>query len=296
MAKQVGIVGLGLVGAAVGTRLRKAGFTIIGVDTDPAKAAAFKAGGGHAVSAVTDLAQRCGTVIIAVLNIDQVERVMDELASAWDGSDGAHIVLSATTSDPSRVAALAERLAPQGVTFIDAPVSGTSQQVLKGDGLGLIAGPKEAIDSVSDILDVIYPRWVHVGAAGNGSKTKLAVNLVLGLNRLALAEGLAFAESIGLNLHTHLDVLKKSAAYSQIMDVKGEKMINADYTPHGAIAVSYKDAKLMLQEAARNGQELPLGTVMAGVLEACVRNGEAERDNCAVIEEIRRRRDPAARG
>jgi 3-hydroxyisobutyrate dehydrogenase-like beta-hydroxyacid dehydrogenase len=139
------------------------------------------------------------------------------------------------------------------------------------------------------VLDVLFPKRFHVGKVGDGGRTKLAVNLILGLNRLALAEGLVFAERVGLDLAAFLDVARNSAAYSQIMDIKGAKMIAREYAPEGRVRQTLKDVHLMLEQAQAKGQQLPLLQVNAEVLESCVRRGDGDLDNCNVIEEIRRR-------
>ena len=159
-----------------------------------------------------------------------------------------------------------------------------------GDGTGLIGGDKDAIDGVADILDALYPKWFYMGAAGNGGRAKLAINHILGLNRLVLAEGLTFAQALGLEPAAFLDVARQSAAYSQVMDIKGPKMVSGEYSPQGFIRQSLKDFRLILEQAASRGQEMPLAALNAAVLEACVKRGEGERDNSAVIEEIRRRK------
>ncbi|HEX2257023.1 MAG TPA: NAD-binding protein, partial [Afifellaceae bacterium] len=92
-----------------------------------------------------------------------------------------------------------------------------------------------------------------MGAPGAGGRTKLAVNLILGLNRAALAEGLVFAERLGLSPARFLEVARRSAAYSQVMDIKGGKMIAGDFTPQGRIAQSLKDFTLILESAAAAG-------------------------------------------
>jgi 3-hydroxyisobutyrate dehydrogenase-like beta-hydroxyacid dehydrogenase len=162
--------------------------------------------------------------------------------------------------------------------------------VRNGDGVGLIGGERDVVDSVADILDALYPKWFDMGAAGNGGRTKLAINHILGLNRLVLAEGLVFAERLGLDPKAFLDVARQSAAYSQVMDIKGAKMVSGEYSPQGFIHQSLKDFRLILDQAASRGQEMPLATLNAAALEACVKRGEGERDNSAVIEEIRRRK------
>ena len=176
------------------------------------------------------------------------------------------------------------------LALIETPVSGSSAQVRNGDGVGLIGGDKDAIDGVADILDALYPKWFYMGAAGNGGRAKLAINHMLGLNRLVLAEGLVFAERLGLDPAAFLDVARQSAAYSQVMDIKGAKMVSGEYSPQGFIHQSLKDFRLILDQAASRGQEMPLAALNAAVLEACVKRGEGERDNSAVIEEIRRRK------
>ena len=194
-----------------------------------------------------------------------------------------------STCDPDRVAALAERVAKRGLRFLETPVSGTSEQVRQGDGVGLIGGDAAVVAAVDDVLQVLFPRRFHVGAAGDGGRSKLAVNLILGLNRLALAEGLVFATRLGLDPAAFLKVAQASAAYSQVMETKGAKMIARDFSPEGRARQTLKDVHLMLDQGRKIGQPLPMLAVHCDVLESCVRNGEAELDNSVIVEEIRRR-------
>ena len=140
------------------------------------------------------------------------------------------------------------------------------------------------------MLDALFPRRFYIGNIGDGGRAKLAVNLILGLNRMALAEGLVFAARLGLDPAAFLSVARGSAAASQVMDTKGPKMVSGDFAPEGRVRQTLKDARLMLDQARQAGQQLPLLAVHADVLEACVRNGEADSDNSIIIEEIRRRR------
>ena len=268
-------------------RLIGAGFDPKGFDIDAAKIAAFAKAGGMA--ATLDEVARCDVVLLAVFDTGQVEDVVTNALLPARDAGRAEDVLCASTCDPDRIAALIAKVAPRGLRMIETPVSGSSGQVRNGDGVGLIGGDRDTIDSVADILDALYPKWFYMGAAGNGGRAKLAINHMLGLNRLVLAEGLVFAERLGLDPKSFLDVARQSAAYSQVMDIKGPKMVSGDYSPQGFIHQSLKDFRLILEQAASRGQEMPLATLNAAVLEACVKRGEGERDNSAVIEEIRRR-------
>src|SRR5207248_8952383 len=137
------------------------------------------------------------------------------------------------------------------------PISGSSGQVSRGEGVGLIGGDPEAIVAAAPVLRAMFPKYFHIGTVGSGGRAKLAINLILGLNRLALAEGLVFAERLGLDPRAFLDVARRSACYSQVMDVKGPRMVRADFAPEGRITQHLKDVHLMLQQAQRLQQRLP---------------------------------------
>ena len=146
------------------------------------------------------------------------------------------------------------------------------------------------MDSAIPILNALCKQSYYLGPAGSGGRAKLAVNLIGGLNRAVMAEGLAFAEAMGLELIPFLEVLKGSAAYSRTMDNRGLKMIESDYAPHAWLTQSMKDFTLMHEVAARVGQELPLATQYVALIESCIAHGEGQLDNSVVMQEMRRRR------
>jgi 3-hydroxyisobutyrate dehydrogenase-like beta-hydroxyacid dehydrogenase len=280
----VGTVGLGLMGEVYARRLMAAGFSVIGFDIDPAKNQRLVQIGDHAGS-LADIARDCDPIVIAVFNTDQVEDVVEHaLLPAASGK----IVLCTSTCDPDRIAALAARVGNR-LRFLETPVSGASEQVRQGDGVGLIGGDEKIAADAAPVLDALFPKRFHIGKAGDGGRAKLAVNHILALNRLALAEGLVCATMLGLDPAAFLKVARNSAAASQIMDSKGAKMINGDFAPEGRVRQSLKDTHLILDQARKAGQKLPLLEVYADVLEACMRHGEGEEDNSIVIKEIRRR-------
>jgi 3-hydroxyisobutyrate dehydrogenase-like beta-hydroxyacid dehydrogenase len=224
-----------------------------------------------------------------VFSTDQVEAVVENELLPALGQGSGKIVLCASTCDHERIAALGQRVATRGLRLLETPVSGASGQVSRGEGVGLIGGDPHVIPEVEPVLRAMFPTYFHIGKIGDGGRAKLAVNLILGLNRLALAEGLVFAERLGLDPEAFLKVARSSAAYSQVMDVKGAKMIHGEFAAEGRITQHLKDVHLMLEQAERIKQQLPMLEVHADVLEACVRQGEADLDNSAVIKEIRRR-------
>jgi 3-hydroxyisobutyrate dehydrogenase-like beta-hydroxyacid dehydrogenase len=280
----VGLIGVGLMGEVYAQRLIAAGFGVIGFDIDSARIKRLVQIGGRAGSAA-EIARQCDPIVVAVFSTDQVEDVVERtLAPAGSGK----IVICTSTCDPDRISALGGRVA-HAVHFLEAPVSGASAQVRQGDGVGLIGGDVETAQIATSVLDALFPKRFHIGKVGDGGRAKLAINLILGLNRLALAEGLVFASRLGLDAAAFLQVARASAAASQVMDTKGPKMVIGDFAPEGRVRQTLKDAQLMMDQARKLGQELPLLKVHAAVLEACVGHGESEKDNSIVIEEVRRR-------
>lgn len=292
----VGLLGIGLVGRAVVPLLQKAGFDVVGYAPSQASRDALADLGGRPVASVAEVARACGTVVLAVFNSDQVEQVVegeDGLLSVAPPDGQPRIIVNTSTCEPDRMVTLDARIADRAA-FVEMPISGTSTQIARGEGVGLIGGREADIDRVADVLAAICPRRFTLGAVGSGGKAKLAVNLVLGLNRAAIAEGIAFAEGIGLDARAFLDVARNSAAYSQVMDIKGPKMVARDYTPLSKVSQTLKDFTIMHDYADAAGQRLPFAETYIDIMEGCVRAGEGDWDNAALLEEIKRRRTGAA--
>lgn len=289
----VGLIGTGLMGTACARRLRGAGHEVVGYDVDAQALERFEiTAAGRAARSIAELARSCRHIVLAVFNTDQVEDAIEGargLLACQPAQDKPLIVVCVATCDPDRIATLAARIPADRLQFVECPISGTSEQTARGEGLGLIGGEVQAAHEARAILDAICPRRRHLGAAGNGGRAKLAINLILGVNRAALAEGLVFAQRMGLDPAAFLAVARDSAAYSQVMDIKGRKMVDGDFEPHGKISQTLKDFTLMLEQAARHAQQLPLAQTYADLVKGCVAAGEGEWDNAAVIREIRRR-------
>jgi L-threonate 2-dehydrogenase len=279
-AAPIGMIGLGLMGNALGARLAEAGAAVVGFDIDPAKRKLFA---GTAVNSIAEVMARCRTIVVAVFSAQQVEAVFSGLRVAGL----ADLAICTTTCAPDEIAGLANRAADLLLRFVEAPISGTSAEVRAGQAMALVAGEAGAIEAAARVLDILCPRQTRVGRIGDAARTKLAINLILQNNRAALAEGIAFAESMGLDAATFLASARSSAAYSRVMDAKGEKMLARDFTPQSHIAQTLKDAELILEEARRCRQHLPLTLVQTGLLRAAMTLAGADADSAAVIEAIR---------
>ena len=147
----------------------------------------------------------------------------------------------------------------------------------------LVGATAEAFAQCVDLFAAFAQQAIHTGPCGSGAQMKLVTNLVLGLNRAALAEGLVLARMLGLDGEQALSVLRESMAYSRIMDTKGEKMLQRDFEPQARLSQHLKDVRLMLEAADEASACLPLTETHRRLLERAEAAGWGQMDNSAVI-------------
>lgn len=288
MAGKIGLVGLGLVGTAMAERLLGEGFDVVGFDVDSARCEQLEKLGGQALGSAAEVGEQAERVVLSLPDTNVVGQVVEGPAGILEAATPPKYIIDTTTGDPDETAALAQRLAGRGIGFLDGPFSGSSQQLRNRDVVFMVGGDKAAFENCKDIFRALSEKIFYLGASGSGSKAKLASNLILGLNRLALAEGLVFASGLGLEPQGFLELLKVTPAYSAVMDVKGKKMLDGDFTPQARLGQHHKDVSIILKYAQKLGQDLPLSKTHSDVLEKAIEAGDGGLDNSAVIREIER--------
>jgi 3-hydroxyisobutyrate dehydrogenase-like beta-hydroxyacid dehydrogenase len=288
--RRVGLIGIGLVGTALAENLLAAGYEVIGFAPSPASREKLARLGGRAVESPAHVAAEAARIILSLPDAAVVEQVILGPGGLLGGSARPLVILDTTTGEPEKSEALARLLAAQGIQILDAPISGSSQQIRQRQGVVLVGGDRAAYEACLDLVRTLAERFYYLGGPGAGSRAKLASNLILGLNRLVLAEGLVFAERLGLDLAAFLAMLKMTPAYSCAVDVKGQKMLQGDFAPHSKVSQHHKDLRIILEYADRAGQELPLAALHARLLEELMAGGEGDLDTSAVLLALRRLR------
>jgi 3-hydroxyisobutyrate dehydrogenase-like beta-hydroxyacid dehydrogenase len=290
----VGVVGLGLVGQAIAGRLQAAGFAVHGFDLRAEARAALQAIGGTAPDSVRAVGAACPCVLLAVFDTKEVLAVLEQENGLLAPGHRVRAVIDCSTGDPQALQALAGRLRARDIDFIEGPLSGSSQQIAAGEATQLLGGEADAIARCATVLDTVACQRIHVGAAGMAAKAKLATNLVLGLNRAALAEGMAFAESLGIAPAAFLALVLATPARSAAAEVKGPLMVSGHFEPQSRIRHHLKDVGLMLDAARAAGQPLPLSETHARLMHDAVAAGDGDLDNAAIIRQWRRDRSTSS--
>jgi 3-hydroxyisobutyrate dehydrogenase-like beta-hydroxyacid dehydrogenase len=281
----IGLFGLGLIGGAIAQRLMAVGITVRGYDPDPTAMERLRAMGGEPMAAGQIWAADC--ILSAVFSTDQLAGLV---AEAPEGT--AKPLISLSTCDPSKMPGIAEAASAKGYDLIEAPISGTSADLASGDAILLVAGDVAIAKGLAPIFAALSRAHFHVGGIGNGNRAKLAINLVLGLSRAAVAEGVVFAKAVGLDPADFLELALQSAASSKVMASKGPKMVAREFSPLGRVTQSAKDFGLIYDQAIQAGQGLPMAQRYLEVVGRSIAAGEGDLDNSAVLLEIERTRIP----
>jgi 3-hydroxyisobutyrate dehydrogenase-like beta-hydroxyacid dehydrogenase len=292
----VGIVGLGLLGHAVASRLRAAGHEVIGYDVLPERLRALEALGGKPAPSAEAVARTAEMVCTLLPSLATVETAVLGPRGVLAGAHGAQPLVQMSTISPALTERLAGAAAARGLAFLDCPVSGTSAMVARGEGLLIVGGDAAEFERWRPVLEAVLPRAVHVGRAGHATVVKLAANLLVALHTVAAAEALGLVRKAGLDPGRVLDVLTQSAGTSRMLELRGPMMVRGEFPPQMKLELFLKDLGLMVEAGGRVGAALPLTTLAQRLYEAARAAGHGGADLAAVATALESLEDREADG
>ena len=286
--ERIGIIGVGLLGSSVASRLLKRDFEVKGYDTRPEQIRALCAQGLIAARSIAEVAADTDAVFTILPSLESVETTMIGTGGLIEIAPPNCTLIQMSTISPELTRRLGAAAAVKGLGFLDAPVSGTSTMVGRGDCAIFLAGDRARADACRPIFDAIAKKTVYVGDMGMASLAKLATNLLVGLNTAALAEAFVLAAKGGLAPAALLEILKDSAADSKMLEIRGPLMASHRFDPQMKIDLFLKDFKLMLEEGLRLGVPLPLTSITQQLATAAAAAGRGEEDLAAIITTLER--------
>ncbi len=284
----VGVVGLGLLGHAVASRLIAGGHRVVGHDVVPEREAALVSLGGTTASSAAAVAAGAEAVFVVLPSLAAVESAVLGAAGVVEGARSGQAVIQMSTISPTLTERLAREAAARGCAFLDCPVTGTSGQVARGDGALLVGGDPALYARWRPVLESIVPRSFHVGTAGQAMLLKLVANLLIAVNSAAAAEAVNLARRGGLDAARALEVLVASAATSRMLEVRGPLMVRDEFPAQMKLDLFMKDLHLIQDAASTAGAPVPL-TDTAEKLYAAAQTAGHGADDLAVIVPMLRR-------
>jgi len=291
----IGFIGLGNMGAPMAANLVKAGHQVTGYDVVASACAALAQKGGRSAGSAPEAAA-AGDIVITMLPAGpQVRQV-------YLGPDGViararrdALLIDCSTIDVETARAVAASAADSGLRMLDAPVSGGVIGAEAASLTFMVGGEATAFARAEAILQAMGKTIVHAGPAGNGQTAKICNNMILGASMIAVCEGFALAEKLGLPVQTLFDICSKSTSqcwamtgYCPVPGPVPAAPSNRNYAPGFTAANMLKDLRLAQQAAGATAAATPLGAAAANLYQLFVDSGAGGLDFSAIMRFVRR--------
>jgi 3-hydroxyisobutyrate dehydrogenase len=259
---QIGIAGLGRMGAAVAARLMDVGHTVTVWNRSPEKAKPLTDAGAKVVATPEDLAQHPEVLITMRTDADAIDHVYNGEHGLLAGDAHERLFIEMSTVRPDVQIALAKVVRASGGRFVECPVGGTIGPARQGKLFGFMGAEPGDAEIAKPILDQLCRRLEHVGPVGNGALAKFTINMPLMIYYQALGEALSMARAIGLPPERLMDIISDTSGAPTMMKARAPvvaRMMKGEDTPvtfdlDGCI----KDLQSMQAEGKARGLSLPL--------------------------------------
>ena len=266
--KNVGVLGLGIIGSRVAENLRERGFHVFVWNRNPRPVPNF-------VGAPAELAEMCDCIQIFVSDDDALLDVVRQMAPALGPR---HIVMAHPTVAPHSMRTAADLVERRGARFVEAPFTGSKAGAEKGELVFYVAGDEVALREARPILEASSKEIIEIGEIGQATVVKLATNIATAASVQALAEGLALINNAGIPAEKFVAALQNNASYSKTLAMKLPKMIENNFEPHFALKHMLKDMKIASQLGLSHHLELAVTTAARDRLLEQEQRGFAEED------------------
>ncbi len=257
MQTTIGFLGLGIMGTAMAKNLLNAGFPLVVYNRTTDKAQPLVAAGADLASSPLNLAQAAEVIIAMVTGPDALEELLWGEQGLASGFTADKIFINMSTVPPSYTRYLARELEPLGVTFLEAPVSGTKKPAEDGALVILAGGEPDKIAALAPIFGVLGKKVVYCGPLGQGAAMKMTINLLLGVMMAGLAESINFGVKNGLDQEAILDVIFSGAMNCPMFQVKAEMIRAGAFPPNFPLKHMTKDLKFVIDTAYDSGAPTP---------------------------------------
>jgi 3-hydroxyisobutyrate dehydrogenase-like beta-hydroxyacid dehydrogenase len=290
---QVAVVGAGNMGGGMLTRLRGLGWSVAVHDIDPQVQSQSMALGAVACGSAMEAARMLapdGVLMVVVVDAAQTEAVLWGEGGAGPAMKPGQSVMLCPTLGPATVQSQAERLAPMGIDFIDAPMSGGPVRAREGTMSLMVACSDAVWQRSQKLLTALSQQVFRVGTrAGDGARTKLVNNLLAAVNLAGAAEAMALAERLGLDPAATLSVIEASSGQSWIGSDRMRRALAGDFEPRAHVTLLAKDTGLAVQVADDVAFDPPLGRLARDLFAQALGQGWADLDDAALLKLMRQR-------
>lgn len=293
---RIGFIGLGIMGKPMAKNLLNAGHTLVVHSRSPGPVDELVGAGASAAPNPRAVAEQVDILITMLPNSPDVEKVIKGENGVLEGAREGLVIVDMSSIAPGVAQSLAKLADAKGVTLLDAPVSGGEPKAIDGSLAIMVGGPADAFEKVKPILLNMGASAVHVGDVGAGNITKLANQVIVGVNIAAMSEALALAAKAGADPAKVVDAISGGLAGSTVLNMKAPMVLKGNYKPGFRIELHIKDLNNALDTGAMVNSPLPLSAQVITMMKNLAEHGHQADDHGGLIQYYEERAGVKVRG
>lgn len=279
----IGFIGLGLMGRPMAMHLEKSGHTLHLWARRPSSLDPFKAANAQIHPSPAEVAKHAEIVFTMVADAPDVRAVCLGTDGIATGARSGLIVVDMSTINPNAAREIGNDLSALGIEFLDAPVSGGEIGAINASLTIMVGGKPEIFEKVRPLFEKMGKSINLIGASGAGQVAKACNQILTGVGVAAVAEAFNFAQKNEVDVAKVREALLGGFAYSRILEVHGQRMLDRNFKPGFKAWMHQKDLNIVMEEAHRLGLMLPAAAATAQLFNAVVGSGMAEDDHTSVL-------------
>ena len=280
--KNVGFVGLGIMGKPMVRNLRNAGYSLTVYDVVGSAMEELVTEGAIGASSARAAAEASSVTITMVPDSPQSEAAILGPDGVLEGASAGNGIIDMSSIAPGTSQKIGAACEAAGVDFLDAPVSGGEPKAIDGTLAVMVGGRQSVFDKYRGLLEVMGGSVVLCGGYGAGNTTKLANQIIVAINIEAVSEALVLARKAGLDPSVVYEAIKGGLAGSTVLDAKGSMMIEGNFTPGFRVKLHQKDLNNALITGKELGVPLPVTALVQQMIGSLMNEGKGDNDHAAI--------------
>jgi 2-hydroxy-3-oxopropionate reductase len=286
--KTIGFVGLGIMGKPMAENLMEAGYPVVGYNRSPEPIDDLVSQGAEQADTPREAGEKADVVITCLSDSEVVEALVLGEDGIIHGVDEGNTVIDMSTIKPTVTERIAEELAEQGVSMLDAPISGGEEGAIEGTLSIMVGGDEETLTEHMDLLEIMGETVTHCGPSGTGQVTKACNQIVVSTTMQAISEALVFAQKAGADLESVVDAISGGAAGCWALDNRAPRMIRGNFEPGFFASYQYKDLRIATDAGEAFGAPMPATELVHEMYKSMEETGLGQDDNSGVIQIVER--------
>jgi 2-hydroxy-3-oxopropionate reductase len=283
MQSRVGFIGLGIMGKPMAINLMTAGFPLVVHNRSRASVEELARRGATAAASPREVASKSDIIITMLPDSPDVELVALGPDGIKEGGRAGQLMIDMSTINPLVSQKIAQEMSSVGIAMLDAPVSGGEKGAIDGALSIMAGGDVDQFERAAPLFDVMGKTITHMGTIGAGGFTKLANQIIVAVNLMAISEALVFGRKAGVDPDRMIQALSGGMAGSKCLDMRGDKMLTGEFKPGFKIDLHFKDLNLVHSAASALNVPTPAAALVTQLYAAMRARGKGAMDHSALI-------------